>query len=382
MKILICMAHLSPWSRPAAATLQSLGHEVHVFDFADVSENGYVSRKIAGIVSDFDAFRSEVSGIHLVPAPAENQLRYVLYARRFRRLAETLGVDLVLTLYGGGFALMAYLSGFRPYSVFVVGSDVLQTSGLTRRINRRTLARASQVFANGEYLAARAREQAPTARIRPLLIGIDTRLFHPSATPPVPVRFFCSRGFEDVYNNESILRALSRLPADSPDFRVVFPSGGPGLPGATALADATLTPDMRRRVEFWGGASHAQMVEGLHGSHAYVSMSRSDGTSASLLEGLACGLYPILSDIPANREWIFPEKGNGALVPLDDDDALARAILSVLRDPVACAASSEFNRTQVRERADAKTNRRLLARALEDIVAAAGSRSVASGEAV
>lgn len=379
MKILICMTHLCPWSRPMAAMLQSFGHEVHVFDFADDLEKGYLSSENAGIASDFDEFRSQVAGVHLSHPPAKNQLRYVLYARKFRRLAEALGVDMTLTLYGGGFALMAYLSGFRPYSVYAVGSDVLLANGLTRRINRRTLTGASEVFVNGEYLAVRAREQAPEARIRPLLIGVDIRLFHRAAPPSIPVRFICARGFQDVYNNEAILRALSRLPENAPEFQVVFTSGGSRLPNAVALADRLLTPAMRRRVEFWGGVSYARILDGLHGSHAYISMSRSDGTATSLLEALACGVYPIISDIPQNREWVFPDKRNGALVPLDDDQALSEAILSVLRDPAVCAVSSEFNRAQVRERGDADTNRRELSRALERIVAAAASRSGIAG---
>jgi len=355
--------------------LQSFGHEVHVFDFAGDLDNVYLSSKVSGIVSDFDAFQSQVAGIHLAPPPAKGNLRYILHARKFRRLAESLRVDIVLTLYGGGFALMAYLSGFRPYSVFVVGSDILVANSLTHRINRRTLTRASEVFANGEYLAVRARDQAPEARIHPLLIGIDTRLFHRAAPPDGPIRFICTRGFQKVYNNGSIIRGLSCLPDDVPDFRLVFTSGGSLLSETVALADRLLTPIMRRRVVFWGGVSYARILEGLHESHAFISMSRSDGTSTSLLEALACGLYPILSDIPQNREWVRPEKRNGVLVPLDNDDAVASVLLSVLRDPGSWTDSWEYNRAQVLERGNADTNRRELAYALERIVSGTGTQS-------
>ena len=369
MRILICMSHANPGPRHMIAMLQSLGNEVHVFDFAGDLPKAYLTSKIPGVVSDFALFRSQVAGIHLAAPPAKGNLRYVLYAREFRRLTNSLGIDLVLSLYGGGFALMTYLSGFRPYSVFVVGSDVLLANRLTRLINRRTMTCASEVFANGEYLAARAREQAPHARIRPLLIGVDTSRFHRATPPSGPVRFICTRGNQETYNNGSIVRALSRLPEDVPDFRLVFTAGGSLLSQTVALAQRLLTPTMRRRVEFWGGVSHARILEGLHGSHSFISMSRSDGTSSSLLEALACGLYPILSDIPQNREWICPDKANGILVPLDDDYALAGALLSVLHNPGRCARASEFNRTQVQERGDADKKSRELACALERIVA-------------
>jgi glycosyltransferase involved in cell wall biosynthesis len=38
----------------------------------------------------------------------------------------------------------------------------------------------------------------------------------------------------------------------------------------------------------------------------YVSASRSDGSSVSLLEAMACGRPALVSDIPGNREWVEP----------------------------------------------------------------------------
>ena len=106
MRILICMSHANPGPRHMIAMLQSLGNEVHVFDFAGDLPKAYLTSKIPGVVSDFALFRSQVAGIHLAAPPAKGNLRYVLYAREFRRLTNSLGIDLVLSLYGGGFALM------------------------------------------------------------------------------------------------------------------------------------------------------------------------------------------------------------------------------------------------------------------------------------
>ena len=44
----------------------------------------------------------------------------------------------------------------------------------------------------------------------------------------------------------------------------------------------------------------------------YVSIPNTDGTSISLLEAMAYGCLPVVSDLPANREWI--ENGVNGIV--------------------------------------------------------------------
>jgi glycosyltransferase involved in cell wall biosynthesis len=53
----------------------------------------------------------------------------------------------------------------------------------------------------------------------------------------------------------------------------------------------------------------------------------SDGTSVSLLEAMAAGCVPVLSDLPANREWVV-DGLNGFLVSDLDrlDQAMQQAI--------------------------------------------------------
>jgi glycosyltransferase involved in cell wall biosynthesis len=66
-------------------------------------------------------------------------------------------------------------------------------------------------------------------------------------------------------------------------------------------------------------------------SDIYVSTSPYDGTSVSLLEALASGAFPIVTDIPSNREWIT-DGDNGFLVPIDEAWILARKILDAIRN--------------------------------------------------
>jgi glycosyltransferase involved in cell wall biosynthesis len=59
----------------------------------------------------------------------------------------------------------------------------------------------------------------------------------------------------------------------------------------------------------------------------FVSVPDSDGTSVSLLEAMGAGCLPVLSDVPANREWVV-HGSNGLLV--EDLSRLSEALAQAL----------------------------------------------------
>jgi glycosyltransferase involved in cell wall biosynthesis len=99
----------------------------------------------------------------------------------------------------------------------------------------------------------------------------------------------------------------------------------------------------------------------------YLSASRSDGASISLMEAMAGGCFPVVSDIEANREWL--EDGKNALTfPCGDDEKLAGIILSLppRRDFIQSAVAR--NRAVAEERADREKNLALLLERMEKVV--------------
>lgn len=363
MRIAVLMAFARPWSQATVEMLTRLGHEIHAIDFEE-EKGGYIGK------ADDDIARLEkmVAGVHLLSGYGASNFRYFRAVPAFRKLLRKIKPDILLTLYAGGFAQLAWLSRFRPYAIFAVGSDVLLQSGLRKIVARQTFEAAAEVFANGDYLAQKAAEMAPRAKITPLLLGVDTERFTPPpGHQPGPIHIICNRGFKPIYNNESIIRALAAL-ADAPPFTFHFTSPGPTLEAAKALAFEVLPKEVYQRVIFHGGVSSEKMLELLRASQIFVSMSRSDGTATSLLEALSCGLFPILSDIPQNRGWIIAEKQNGLLVPLDNIAALANALDTALRNPAMLTQASAFNRQNAQARADSRRNLHTLAEHLQRLV--------------
>ncbi len=367
MRIAILMSRASSWSRKTAMRLAQSGHKIHVIDFAsELPDEGCFSVRDEFQQRDIAEFCQLAAGVHLIRSHSSSGLRYFLAVSRLRQILRCNQIEFLLTLYGGGFASMAVLSRFRPYAVFAVGSDILMAAGFKRRIARLSLTSASAVFANGDYLARKTRALAPHANIIPLLLGVDTKIFSPETMPEDGmVQIVCTRSFSQVYNNDYLVRALRFLPNSLHCFQVTFVSPGPMLAQVKSLADEILPLELRRRVIFLGGVTSQALVETLKKSQVYVSLSRSDGTSASLLEGLACGLFPVLSDIPQNREWINSGVQNGILVPFDQPEELAGALERAISDADLRRKASLYNRQQVLERADEERNIAILSSRLE-----------------
>jgi len=83
----------------------------------------------------------------------------------------------------------------------------------------------------------------------------------------------------------------------------------------------TLTPYLKRE----------QLANTFRRAQILVSPSTHDGTPNSLLQGMACGCFPIAGDLESIREWITPEV-NGLLIDPSDEKALAEAVLRALND--------------------------------------------------
>ena len=79
---------------------------------------------------------------------------------------------------------------------------------------------------------------------------------------------------------------------------------------------------MEEYIEFKGELSRKELIDCYLGSDLYISTSLSDSTSVSLLEAMALGLIPVVTDILGNREWIEDRK-IGFLFPISDHNALA-----------------------------------------------------------
>jgi len=106
----------------------------------------------------------------------------------------------------------------------------------------------------------------------------------------------------------------------------------------------------------------SEVASALAAHSVYVSTSPSDGVSASLLEAMACGVFPVVVDNPSNREWV--EHGINGLLHSGDVGGLATHLARALSDHDLRRGARTGNLALVERRGDLRRNSATIAEAL------------------
>jgi glycosyltransferase involved in cell wall biosynthesis len=158
-----------------------------------------------------------------------------------------------------------------------------------------------------------------------------------------------ARALLSLYRIDVLLDAIALLVDDGDDLHLDLLGDGPERGALEQQAEQLGIGD---RCTFHGSVTPAQVERLVGASDVYVSVSESDGVSLALLESLALGAVPVLSDIPANRPWVN-DGATGILVEIDAADVADGIRQATRLDRELVAAD---NLAVVSERADRDTN--------------------------
>jgi glycosyltransferase involved in cell wall biosynthesis len=253
------------------------------------------------------------------------------------------------------YGMLAALADRHPLAVAAWGSDLLvgaRRGPLERARARFVLGRADLVLADSEGLAAAARALgAPAGRTVAIPWGVDLERFRPAAARE-PGLLLSTRMHEPVYDLPTIIEAVRPVLIQRPQTRLVVAGDGRRRGSLERLAARRLPAG---RYAFVGRLAPEDLAACLGRAAVYLSASRSDSTSISLLEAMACGAIPVVCDLEGNREWVAEGEGARLFSAGDPADA-ARAVNRALDDEAWAAAARARNRQVVEARADWTAN--------------------------
>jgi len=277
--------------------------------------------------------------------PFEGARKHILSPIRsltFKKYASKLGPDVVIGCWATTYGSYAAYSNLHPFVLFVWGSDVLILPW--KFFPLRTLVRYALKKADIVVVDSDVQEKAV------IRLGCDSNKilkfpwvklngFESNAKQRSKVReelgwteddtvVISMRNHKPIYGVTYLIEAIPSILKHEPKAKFLI------------LGEGELTSDFIQRlkiyivqgyVKFLGEVPHRDVAKYLSAADIYVSISFSNGTSASLLEAMACSTTPVTTAIPGNKEWI-QDGWSGYLIPMGDAKQLAQRIIFLIEN--------------------------------------------------
>lgn len=301
------------------------------------------------------------STVHLVKPPLHSRhLSYVLAQQEVGRLLENIQPDVLHAHWIPTYGLLGSLTGFLPLVVSAWGGDVMRAPFVGQNRSMKGRLTAPYYWLVDKYVLSRSSAVTTTSfamrrviadafgvaedRIATFPWGVDPQVFLTTSSElkaawshrlnlvaGIPVVLY-NREVRPGYRTETLVRALPLLLTAVPNVVVIMLGG---------YADSTYLTRMMMLGEELGVREHIRLIDEevslsdvaalLSMSDAFVSIPLRDNRSSAVLEGMLCGVIPIVSAIPANHELVENGK-NGFVVSGENPEELAMVLQGVLLD--------------------------------------------------
>ena len=358
--------HMQRWANYFARR----GHEVHLI---------YCSRFPAG-EGEYEKEVQIHPLIRLFPRiwKVSGYLSGLLWLIQVRRLLRKIKPDILDAHYITINGYLAASSVFHPLVLTAWGSDILivpKQNPIHRFLTKHSLEKADLVSCNSETVRTGLLELGvkPT-NIEKIFNGIDTQQFNPqwkdkrfrialgiSEDAPVVI---CIRNLTSWYNVEMLIKAIPLIQKQVP--KTMFIIGGDGK-RKDYLKNLAISLGVSSAIRFVGWIPHDELPKYLASSDIYVSTSLSDSCSVSLHEAMACELSPVVTDIPANREWITDGE-NGFIIPINDIQLLAERSIYLIENKKVREKFGKSCREIIKEKAEYEKEMRHMERIYQGLL--------------
>ncbi|HSK66906.1 MAG TPA: glycosyltransferase family 4 protein [Anaerolineales bacterium] len=280
-------------------------------------------------------------------------------AQKLRHYIERVKPDVVHAMripYEGMMAADAYTG--TPLIVSIWGND-FTFHGLSTRLMKHytewTMKVADGLHADCHRDVRLAREWGFGVD-RPGLVapgngGIRRDIFFPPQSPVEQPVIINPRGFRPYVRNDVFFKAIPHVLVKHPNARFLFAL----MAGEPQVEEWVQELDIGHAVELLPSLQNNQMADVFRRAQLVASPSIHDGTPNSLLEGIACGCFPVAGDLESIREWITPGK-NGSLFDSNDEHSIANAICTALGDKALRNQAADLNREIISTRAEYELN--------------------------
>lgn len=261
-------------------------------DFSLTPKNFFATTK--AIEKQIEAYKPDIIHIH----QANSYAFYTLRANRKHR------IPVVLTAWGSDILLVPKINWLLRKMVFF------------------NLKNANYFTSDSGYMGEEMKHLNPS--IKDILIanfGIGIQ-YSPTEKENI---IYSNRLHKKLYRVDSIIKAFEKFEKNHPheNWKLIIAATGEET---DSLKRLTNDLGLDNKIAFVGWIDQEQNAQLYSKAKIWVSIPESDATSISLLEAMACACIPVVSDLPANKEWI-KDGITGSIVTDLEDDFISKALL-------------------------------------------------------
>jgi len=223
------------------------------------------------------------------------------------------------------YSLIAARKSSVPKILTAWGSDILlspKKNYLLKKMVQFNLRHADFFTSDSEFMAEEMRSLLPKRKLDILIANFGIEIIEKDLLKENII--YSNRLHKKLYQIESVINAFKLFLENSIDksWKLVIAATGEETDNLKSMVEHL---NLKGNVEFVGWVDQEENVEYYSKARLFVSIPESDATSISLLEAMAYGCIPVLSDLPANREWIDDGK-NGIIVNSPSENIFDRAL--------------------------------------------------------
>jgi glycosyltransferase involved in cell wall biosynthesis len=205
------------------------------------------------------------------------------------------------------------------------GSDILvlpKTNWLLKKMVQFNLKNADAFTSDSIFMAAEMRQLVPENKLDIQIANFGIEII--DLQIPKGNIIYSNRLHKKNYRIDQVIEGFKKFidNAEDQSWKLVIAATGEET---EALISLTEKLNLKRNVEFVGWVDKVKNAEYYAKAKLFVSIPESDATAISLLEAMAYGCIPVLSDLPANNEWIKNGE-NGIIVNSLNENFFERAL--------------------------------------------------------
>jgi glycosyltransferase involved in cell wall biosynthesis len=173
--------------------------------------------------------------------------------------------------------------------------------------------------------------------LQPNPLDLSSYDYRPRST--VAPRLVWLRAFHEIYNPSLAPQVLGRLLVDSPSASLVMIGPDKSDGSLKTTQDLARALNVDDRVLFPGPVPKEQVARWLNEGDIFINTASVDNAPVSVLEAMACGLCIVSTNV-GGIPYLLEDQEDALLVPPNDPEAMATAVMRLLKNPHLAARLS------------------------------------------